>query len=487
MSYLGSPNKQTENDPLLSPSPKHPKRSQRLHKCGAEFIGTYILMVSIGCNSLISNDSPFLGLSIAATLMVMLYAFATVSGSHFNPAVTLAVYLSKPEFSAKTMIFYMIFQVFGAVAGMGTYQGLLGHGQIHIQPQGDFGLVEAVLVEFIFVLLWTLCVLNVNLPKIAQGNEYFGLAIGGAVLSGIYATKNISGAVLNPAVAIAAGVGSTSWTYILPYIIGHMVAAVIAAALYRYLLRPTEFGLEALGVVSKLGAEFLGTFFLVFGVGLYHLAGSAVGTIAMSFGFLLMVNIYMFGNLSGGHLNPAVTIAILLSGRGKITSRKAAMYILTQLIAGLVAGVLFGVVAKKSGKSFPFGVQYFSKDQDDTTKHVYDLGAMIIAEALMTFVLALVVLTVATVKKPLGQFYALAIGLTVIGGGFSLGAISGGHINPAVSLGAFLSSFFTSGAPFKVITVFQYFGAQFLGAGIAACVFSALHVDEFESENDLPN
>merc|ERR1712072_356620 len=117
------------------------------------------------------------------------------------------------------------------MAGMGTYQGLLNHGHITIAPQGKFGLGNAVLVEFVFTLLLTLCVLNVALPKAAQGNEYFGLAIGGAVFSGIYACKNISGGVMNPAVAIAAGVGHPdSWANILPYICGHLFAAVVAAA-----------------------------------------------------------------------------------------------------------------------------------------------------------------------------------------------------------------------------------------------------------------
>merc|ERR1719163_1406839 len=156
---------------------------------------------------------------------------------------------------------------------------------------------------------------------------------------------------MNPAVAIAASIENARFSECLFYCIAQLVAAVIAAALYRFLLRPTEFGLESLGVVSKLAAEFLGTFFLVFGVGLYVLIGDGA-TAAMAIGFLLMVQVYMFGNLSGGHVNPAVTVAILFSGRGKISARKAAMYVVTQLVAGIFAGVLFGAIAGKSGKKF---------------------------------------------------------------------------------------------------------------------------------------
>merc|ERR1719456_1093321 len=110
----------------------------------------------------------------------------------------------------------------------------------------------------------------------------------------------------------------------------------MASALFR-VVRPDEFGGNPeYELVNKLFSEFIGTFFLVLTVGLNVLGGSPgpVWSIAAS----LMCMIYALGGVSGAHFNPAVTVAILLSGRGKMSGAvEAAAYIGAQLLGGAVA------------------------------------------------------------------------------------------------------------------------------------------------------
>merc|ERR1719174_562467 len=101
-----------------------------------------------------------------------------------------------------------------------------------------------------------------------------------------------------------------------------MIGAGFAALLFR-LVRPEEFGagLPTPGLVQKLSSECIGTFFLVFTVGM-NVLGGFTGA-AFSIGSALMCMIYALGSVSGAHFNPAVTIAILLSGRNKIAGGEA--------------------------------------------------------------------------------------------------------------------------------------------------------------------
>src|SRR6478609_3568416 len=132
----------------------------------------------------------------------------------------------------------------------------------------------------------------------------------------------------------------------------------------------------------KLVVEFIGTFFLVFTVGASVRTGTSLAPLAI--GAALMVMVYAGGHISGGHYNPAVTIAALV--RGRISGGDAIGYWAAQLVAGWVA--------------------------------------------------AYVVLNVATSKDhPDNSFYGLAIGFTVLAGAIAVGGISGGAFNPAVVLG----------------------------------------------------
>ena len=209
------------------------------------------------------------------------------------------------------------------------------------------------------------------------------------------------------------------------------------------------------GPGRKLVVEFIGTFFLVFTVGASVHAGSALAPLAI--GAVLMVMVYAGGHISGGHYNPAVTIAALV--RGRIAAREALGYWAAQLGAGVLGAFL--VRATISGSPPP-----------TLAPHGHALVSALIVELLFTFALTYVVLNVATSKDhPNNSFYGLAIGFTVAAGAIAVGGVSGGAFNPAVVIGATLMGLF---APATLI----YLIAQLIAGMTAGLVFRALNPDD---------
>jgi len=168
--------------------------------------------------------------------------------------------------------------------------------------------------------------------------------------------------------------------------------------------------------------EFIGAFFLVFTIGLTSV--TSVDGAPLAIGSALMVMVYMGGHISGGHYNPAVSLAACL--RGALPWSQLGPYIGSQLLGAIVAG--FAVYA---ATGTPFGP---APAMDASTT------ASMLIEVLFTFALCLVVLNVATASKTAGNsYYGLAIGFTVMVGAFAGGGISGGAFNPAVGLGPNIS------------------------------------------------
>jgi aquaporin Z len=210
--------------------------------------------------------------------------------------------------------------------------------------------------------------------------------------------------------------------------------------------------------VVKYVVEAIGTFFLVFTVG--AAAGSGSPFAPLGIGAVLMVMIYAGGHLSGGHYNPAVTLAALV--RRRIGLRDAVAYWIVQFGAGLLAAVVVRTIVDPTRAAAA-----------TMTLSGHTLLAAFVVELLFTFALCYVVLNVATSKHhPDNSFYGLAIGFTVVAGAFAVGAISGGAFNPAVTLGAAVMGMFAWP------TLWVYLVAQAL-AGIAAGVtFLALNPDD---------
>jgi aquaporin Z len=206
--------------------------------------------------------------------------------------------------------------------------------------------------------------------------------------------------------------------------------------------------------MKKYVVEFIGTFFLVLTVGLSVRSGALLAPVAI--GSILMVMIFAGGHISGGHFNPAVTLAAFL--RGRCDKRDVVPYWVAQFLAGLVAALLVNYVLhlRVPGN----GVQRPTVES-------------FIVEFLFTFALCWVVLNVATAKSTMGNsFYGLAIGFTVMVGAVTVGGISGGAFNPAVGLGVW-----TMGME-SMRQFFVYLVSDLSGAVVAAIAFRALNGPE---------
>jgi aquaporin Z len=217
--------------------------------------------------------------------------------------------------------------------------------------------------------------------------------------------------------------------------------------------------LSAAGVgesTRKYAVEVIGTFFLVFTVATSVLSHSSYTPLAA--GSALMVMVYAGGHISGGHYNPAVTMAALW--RGRISLADATAYWIAQFAAGVVAGLIALVVVD------PPAVQTLHPSG-------HALVATAVVEFLFTFALCYVVLNVATSKSQTGNsFFGLAIGFTVTAGAFAVGGISGGAFNPAVALGA------ASAGLFAWSTLWVYVVVQALAGVVAGVAFLALNPDD---------
>jgi len=213
-------------------------------------------------------------------------------------------------------------------------------------------------------------------------------------------------------------------------------------------------------MAAKLITEFIGTFFLVLTIGLTVLIGSEFAPIAI--GSVLMVVIYMGGHISGAHYNPAVTLAVWM--RGRIPTGEVAPYMGVQVLGAFIAAFVADTITDQTLQVMP---------AVETS-----MWEFFLLELLFTFLLALVILNVATSKNhPNNSFYGIAIGFTVLAGAFAAGPISGGAFNPAVALGPALADLIL-GDGASIGGLWVYLVATFAGGALAALVFKMQNPDD---------
>ncbi len=212
--------------------------------------------------------------------------------------------------------------------------------------------------------------------------------------------------------------------------------------------------------VRALGAEALGTFVLVLigaGAIMVDAEGGGLGTVgvALAFGLVIMAMVYAFGHVSGAHLNPAVTLGFALSRR--FSARHVPAYWAAQIVgattAALVLRASLGDVASV-GATMPSGSQAQS----------------FLWEVVLTAILLLVVMAVATDTRAVGEAAAIAIGGTIALGSLVGGPISGASMNPARSLGPAIASGESS-------SLWIYLTAPFLGAALGALAYQLVRSD----------
>ncbi len=180
--------------------------------------------------------------------------------------------------------------------------------------------------------------------------------------------------------------------------------------------------------------EFIGTFFLMLTIVCVVNGLAADNYMApLAIGSALMIMVYAGGHISGGHYNPAVSLAALL--RGKLSGGDFPMYVVAQVLGAIVAAVVGATVLLKGSI---MGAEAGMPS---------NVAGAFVAELLGTFALAYVVLQTATTKSTAGNsYYGLAIGFTVLVMAYGLGSYCGGFFNPAVAIGAAFNGLASWGA-----------------------------------------
>src|SRR5262245_23239389 len=165
-----------------------------------EFIGTFFLVLTVGMTAIHPEAGALAPIAIGSALMVMVYAGGYLSGAHYNPAVTLAVYL-RGRCARSDVPAYMLAQVAGAIVAAFVVAILRDPSASQVTA-ATVAARPALIPEFVFAFALAWVVLNVTTARATAGNSYYGLAIGFAVTMGAFAEGSIPSSAFNPAVAV---------------------------------------------------------------------------------------------------------------------------------------------------------------------------------------------------------------------------------------------------------------------------------------------
>jgi aquaporin Z len=206
-----------------------------------ELIGTFFLVFTIGMT--VTAGSAMAPLAIGSALMVMIYMGGHISGAHYNPAVSIAVYL-RGAMEKGDVFPYIAAQILGAWLAASAVQLITGE-TFAPAPGAGYGVVEVLLAEILFTFALVLVILNVATSKATEGNSYYGLAIGFTVMTGAWAVGGVSGGAFNPAVGIGpimvdSMMGDGSFTNVWIYIVGPVLGGLGAVPVFRLQEGATE-------------------------------------------------------------------------------------------------------------------------------------------------------------------------------------------------------------------------------------------------------
>lgn len=242
----------------------------------------------------------------------------------------------------------------------------------------------------------------------------------------------------------------------------------------------------------ELTAEFIGTLWLVLGG-----CGSAVfaatfladdGTqlgigflgVSLAFGLTVVTGAYALGHISGGHFNPAVTLGLVAGG--KFPTTKVAQYIAAQLLGGLAGGLIIYAIAQGGAGWTDItdtAGAFATNGYGDFSPGGYSLGAVFVAEVVLTAVFLIVILG-ATAKNAAAGMGGLAIGLCLTLIHLISIPISNTSVNPARSTAqAVVAAIFGDGATTPLAQLWMFWVAPIIGAAIGGAIYrAALDTDE---------
>jgi aquaporin Z len=253
-------------------------------------------------------------------------------------------------------------------------------------------------------------------------------------------------------------------------------------------VRPEEYKLQYDGpledfqplIRSKLFGEMLGTFVVVATAGLNAVMGSTAGPWSSAAAYISMI--YSLGDVSGGHFNPAVTLAAVMTRRNICSIAMGQAYVFQQLLGGALGGLLFS--------HFVSDTQKPSAEWLKPKAH-FSMAQVCCAELFFTSLFAFVYLavytsTMAASPTKTNFYFAFAIGSCMTIGGFAIGAISGGALNPAVAVGMAVAQILSLGLDSlstnsleRILYLVWYACYELGGGALGAAIFAITHQKEY--------
>ena len=205
----------------------------KIKKLIAEFIGTFFLVCTIHICAL-NGTSQLMPMAAGLMLIAMVFAGGHISGAHYNPAVTIAVFL-RGKCSAADVPAYIFSQLLAAsIASLLVNSFLINKMGAGLDLSTNA--IQAIFAEALgtFALCWV--VLNVASSKDTEGNSFYGVAIGLAFAACGFSLGGISGGAFNPAIAFSLGISQISgFNNLWIYFVGEFIGAVLAAYVYLFI------------------------------------------------------------------------------------------------------------------------------------------------------------------------------------------------------------------------------------------------------------
>src|SRR4029450_1467973 len=209
-----------------------------MNKYIAEFVGTFFLVLTIGCTVIGAGTGVIAPLAIGAALMVMVYAGGHISGGHYNPAVTLGI-LIRGKVQPADAVPYMVAQFAGAAVAALIVSKIFRAG-VAVTPIAPH-VGPALLAEFLFTFALVYVGLNGATAEGTSGSSFYGVGMGRDVMTAAFPVGDISGGAFHPAVALGICIlGISDWANIWIYLLANFAAGVIAAVVFQLINPPMQ-------------------------------------------------------------------------------------------------------------------------------------------------------------------------------------------------------------------------------------------------------
>src|SRR6202048_782953 len=203
-----------------------------MNKYVMEFIGTFFLVLTIGMSVIAGGSGGIPPLAIGSVLMVVIFAGGHISGGHYNPAVTLGVWM-RGRTDNKDVFPYMIFQTAGALIAATVVKYLDPAAVVHPHVLAVF---PALLAEFLFTFALVFVVINTATAKGTSGNSFYGLSIGFTVLAAAFATGSVTVGAFTLAVAVGvSAMGMAAWSQLWVFLVANFLGGAAAALTFKFL------------------------------------------------------------------------------------------------------------------------------------------------------------------------------------------------------------------------------------------------------------